>query len=197
MGFLPFWGLPWAIGEEHRPLRKLLLLRLPCPCSSGIPEIAKLLRWVSSTSSWKNHIIRETEGNNQAEIFISTQLGFLLIFFLPSLCFPFSVCLCPYFEAWIRQPRLHFCTSIARVLRKAEQRPEQLNVGTNHLGGSDESVCCALSFTMRQKGTVSTTTAAVFSVSAALPSRSPFVCSCLFFFLLWRNKRKQHLLWSI
>lgn len=71
--------------------------------------------------------------------------------------------------------------SAARVLRKAERCPEQLNAGTNHLRGNDKSVRCALSFTMRWRGRVSTTTAAVFSVSAAFPSRSPFVCSCLFF----------------
>lgn len=74
------------------------------------------------------------------------------------------------------------------MLRKAEQCPEQLNAGTNNLGGNDESVCCALSFTMRQRGTVSTTTAAVFSVSTALPSRSPFACSCLFFPLKEQKK---------
>lgn len=63
------------------------------------------------------------------------------------------------------------------MLRKAEQCPEQLNAGTNNLRGNDKSVRCALSFTMRWRGRVSTTTAAVFSVSAALPSRSPFMCS--------------------
>lgn len=52
------------------------------------------------------------------------------------------------------------------MLRKAEQCPEQLNVGTNHLRGNDKSVRCALSFTMIWRGRVSTTTAAVFSVSS-------------------------------
>lgn len=169
-----------AEGEEDTFLGSLLTIRAVLFRLSSNPRNHKVTQMGVFYLSGKNYAVRETEVTDSVEIFIEPGLASY---------FPSSLSLSACAPVWIRQPRLLFCT--VRVLRKAELCPELPNAVTNHLRGNDTSVRCALSFTMRWQGRVSTTTAAVFSVSTALPSRSPCVCSCLFFF--WRNKRKQHL----